>query len=83
MSEKNSLLDDIKTKQLQLFGHVQRMEEGRLPEKWWNGVHKKEEYEVDLNIPGWKGLEDWWEKRDWWKNNGMTEATGGQRYYNC
>jgi hypothetical protein len=25
-----SLLDDIKTKQLQWYGHVQRMEEGRL-----------------------------------------------------
>jgi hypothetical protein len=50
------------------------MEEGRLP---------KEENEVDLNLPGQKGLEDWWEKRDWWKNTGMTEATGGRRYYNC
>ena len=31
------LLDDIKTKQLQWYGHVQRMEEGRLPKevtKW-------------------------------------------------
>ena len=28
-----SLLDDIKTKQLQRYGHVQRMEEGRLPKK--------------------------------------------------
>ena len=28
-----SVLDDIKTKQLQLYGHVQRMEEGRLPKK--------------------------------------------------
>jgi hypothetical protein len=26
-----SLLEDIKTKQLQCYGHVQRMEEGRLP----------------------------------------------------
>ena len=26
-----SLLDDIKTKQLQWYGHVQRMEERRLP----------------------------------------------------
>ena len=23
-----------------------------------NGVHKEEENEVDLNLPGWKGLED-------------------------
>jgi len=31
-----SLLDDIKTKQLKWCGHVQRMEEGRLPKvtKW-------------------------------------------------
>jgi len=32
-----SLSDDIKTKQLQWYGHVQRMEEGRLPKdvmKW-------------------------------------------------
>ena len=28
-----SLLEDIKTKQLQWYGHVQRVEEGRLTEK--------------------------------------------------
>ena len=28
-----SLLDDIKTKQLEWYGHVQRMEEGRLPKE--------------------------------------------------
>ena len=27
------LLDDIETKQLQLYGHVQRMEEGRFPKE--------------------------------------------------
>ena len=31
MNIARSLLDDIKTKQLQWYGHVQRMEEGRLP----------------------------------------------------
>jgi len=31
MDVTRSLLDDIKTKQLQWHGHVQRMEEGRLP----------------------------------------------------
>ena len=31
MNVARSLLDDIKTKQLQWCGHVQRMEEGRLP----------------------------------------------------
>jgi hypothetical protein len=32
-----SLLDDIKTKQLQWYGHVQRMEEGRLPKEVMKG----------------------------------------------
>jgi len=32
--------------------------------KLWNGAHQEEENEVDLNLPGRKGLEDWWEKRD-------------------
>jgi len=30
MNVVKSLLDDIKTKQLQWYGHVQRMEEGRV-----------------------------------------------------
>jgi hypothetical protein len=30
MNVTRSLIDDIKTKQLQWYGHVQRMEEGRL-----------------------------------------------------
>ena len=37
MNVARSLLDNIKTKQLQWYGHVQRMEEGRLPKevtKW-------------------------------------------------
>jgi hypothetical protein len=37
MNVTRSLLDGIKTKQLQWYGHVQRMEEGRLPKevmKW-------------------------------------------------
>jgi len=37
MNVARSLLDDIKTKQLQRYGHVQRMEEGRSPKeimKW-------------------------------------------------
>jgi hypothetical protein len=29
-----------------------------------HGVHQEEEYEVDLNVSGRKGLEDWWEKID-------------------
>ena len=37
MNVVRPLLDDIKTKQLTWYGHVQRMEEGRLPKevmKW-------------------------------------------------
>jgi len=37
MNVTRSLLDEIKTKQLQWYGHIQRMEEGRLPKevmKW-------------------------------------------------
>ena len=37
MNVIRSLLEDIKTKQLQCYGHVQRMEEGSLPKevmKW-------------------------------------------------
>jgi len=33
MNVTRSLLDDIKTKQLKCYGHVQRMEEGRLPKE--------------------------------------------------
>ena len=33
MNVRRSLLDDIKTKQLQWYGHVSRMEEGKLPKE--------------------------------------------------
>jgi len=33
MNVVRSLLDDIETRQLQLYEHVQRMEEGRLPKE--------------------------------------------------
>jgi hypothetical protein len=33
MKVTRSLLDDIKTKQIQWYGHFQRMEEGRLPKE--------------------------------------------------
>ena len=33
MNVTRSLLEDIKTKQLKWYGHVQRMEEGRLRKK--------------------------------------------------
>ena len=34
MDVTGSVLEDIKTKQLQWYGHVQRMEEGRLPKRY-------------------------------------------------
>ena len=34
MNVTRSLLDDIKTQQLIWYGHVQRMEKGRLPKKF-------------------------------------------------
>ena len=65
MNVTRSLLEDIKSQQLKWYGHVQRMEEGRLPKKkLWNGAHQEEENELDLKLPGRKGLEEWWEKRD-------------------
>ena len=33
MNVTRSLLDDINTKQLKWYGHIQRMEEGRLPKQ--------------------------------------------------
>jgi hypothetical protein len=33
MNVTRTLLDDVKIKQLQWYGHVQRMEEGRLPKE--------------------------------------------------
>jgi len=35
---------------------------GDCQNKLWNGIHQEEENEVDLNLPGQNGLEDWWEK---------------------
>jgi len=37
---------------------------GDCQKKLGNGIHQEEENEVDLNLLGQKGLEDWWEKRD-------------------
>jgi hypothetical protein len=52
-----SVLDDIKTKQLQWYGHVQRMEEERLPREVMKWCPTGRGNEVDLNLPGRKGLE--------------------------
>jgi hypothetical protein len=73
-----SLLDNIKTKQLQLYGHVQRMEEGRLPKevtKWRppgrrkRGRPKFAWAEGIRGLIGEKGLmeEDWNDRSKWRK----------------
>ena len=74
----NVTIDDIKTKQLQWYGHVQRMEEGRLPKevmKWRppgrrkRGGPKLTWAEGIRGLMGEKGLmeEDWNDRSNWRK----------------
>jgi hypothetical protein len=78
MNMTRSLLDDIKTKQLQWYGHVQRMEERRLPEKVMKlrpagrrerGRPKLTWAEGIRGLIGEKGLmeEDWNDRSNWRK----------------
>jgi hypothetical protein len=78
MKVTRSLLDDIKTKQLQWYGHVQRMEEGRLPKevmKWRPPGRRKRDRpklswaEGIRGLMGEKGLmeEDLNDRRNWRK----------------
>ena len=77
MNVTRSLLEDIKTKQLKWYGHVQRMEEGRLPKKAmkWSlpgrrkrGIPKATWVEGIRGLLGEKGLiEEDWNDRDKWK----------------
>ena len=72
-----SLLEDIKTIQLKWYGHVQRMEEGRLPKnvmKWSpprrrkRGRRKLTWTEEIRGLMEEKGLmEEDWDDRDKWK----------------
>jgi hypothetical protein len=73
-----SFLDDIKTKLLQWYGNVQRMEEGRLPKevmKWRSpgrrkrGGSKLTWAEWITGLMGEKGLmeEDWNDRSNWMK----------------
>ena len=75
MNVTKSLLDDIKTKQLQWYGHVQRMEEGRVSKeemKWRpqgrrkRGRPKFTWAEGIRGLMGEKGLmeEDWNDRRN-------------------
>jgi len=58
MDVTSSLLDNIKTKQLQWYGYVSRMVEGRLPKEVmkWRPPGKRKRGR--LNVPRRTGLED-------------------------
>jgi len=58
MNITRSLLDDINTKQLKWYGHVQRIEEGRLQKQAMKWNPPGRENEVDLKSLGLKGFED-------------------------
>jgi len=73
-----SLLDDTKTKQLQWYGHVQRMEEGRLPKEVmkWIPPEKRNRDRPKLTwVEGIRGVmgekrlmeEDWNDRGNWRK----------------
>jgi len=71
MNVTRSLLDDIKTKQLQRYGHVSRMEEGRLPKevmKWRPPGRRKRGKPKRTWADGIRGLmEDDWNDRNNWR----------------
>ena len=84
MNVTRSLLDDINTKQPKWYGHIQRMEEGRLPKQAmkWNPPGRRTRGRPKLTwAEGIRGLKGG--KRDWWKKTGMTETNGERRYYKC
>jgi len=76
MKVTRSLLGYIKTKQLQWYGHVQRMEEGRLPKEVleWRPSGRRKRGRPKLTwaegirgMMGEKGLkeEDWADRNNW------------------
>jgi hypothetical protein len=78
MNVTRSVLDDIKTKQLQWYGHIQRMEEGGLPKEVtkWGTPERRKRGRPKLNwaegirgLMGGKGLieEDWNDRSNWRK----------------
>jgi len=77
MNVARSVLDDIKTKQLQWSGHVQRMEEGKLTKevmKWSPPGRRKRDRpkltwaEGIRGVVGEKGFkEEDWNDRDNWR----------------
>jgi hypothetical protein len=78
MKVTRSLLDDIKIKQLRCYGHVQRMEEGRLPKEVmkWRPPGRRKRGRPKLSwAEGIRGLmgenrlmeEDWNDRSNWRK----------------
>ena len=78
MNIVRSLLDDIKTKQLQWYGHVRRMEELRLPKEVmkWSPPGRRKRGRPKLTWTKWisglmgeNGLveEDWNDRGNWRK----------------
>ena len=72
-----SLLEDIKTKQLKWYGHVQRMEDGRLPKKVmkWSSPGRRKRGRPELTWAEEIGglmeemglMEEDWNDRDKWE----------------
>jgi len=88
MNVVRSLLDDTKTKQLQWFGHVQKMEEGRLPKEVmkWRPLGRRKRSRPKLTwaegirgLMGEKGLmeEDWNDRSNWRKK--IIQLLNGRR----
>jgi hypothetical protein len=77
MNVTRSILVDINTKQLKWYGHVQRMEEGKLPKQVmkWNPPGRRKRGRPKLTwiegiqgLMGKKGLvEEDWNVRDEWR----------------
>jgi hypothetical protein len=78
MNVTRSVLDYIKIKQLQWYGHVQRMEEGRLPGRSYEMASKRKmkkgrhkfTWAIGIGgLMGEKGLmeEDWNDRSNWRK----------------
>jgi hypothetical protein len=79
MNVTRPLLDDINTKQLKWYGHVQRMEEGRLTKnvmEWSPPGRRKRGRPKATCAEGIRGLMG---EKGHWKKTGMTETTGGRR----
>ena len=60
-SIKNSVLDYIIYKQLNWYGHFRRMNEERLPQKFWKGVHLEKKKRKNSKFVG-AGSNNWNER---------------------